>query len=43
MPTICIAVGFSNLKDEAKGISLHVIPFLRRPATRTKEAKEKIG
>ena len=27
MPTICVAAGCSNQKDEAKGILLHVIPF----------------
>ena len=27
MPTICVAACCSNQKDEAKGISLHVIPF----------------
>ena len=29
MPTICVAAGCNNQKDEGKGISLHVIPFLK--------------
>ena len=32
MPTICVAACCSNQKDEAKGISLHVIPFFEDDA-----------
>ena len=29
MPTICVPADCSNQKDKAKGISLHVYPFLK--------------
>ena len=38
MPTICVVACCSNEADEAKGISLHVIPFFG-----DEEAKEKMG
>ena len=38
MPTIFVAAGCSNQKDEAKGISLHVIPFFKdeRPEAKSR-------
>ena len=41
MPTICIAAACSNQRDEAKGISLHVIPFFEdeRPEARRRRKK----
>ena len=41
MPTIFVASGCSNQKDEAKGISLHVIPFFEdeRPEANRRRTK----
>ena len=41
MPTICVAAGCSNQKDEAKGISLHVIPFFEDDRPEAKRRRKK--
>ena len=41
MPTICVAAGCSNQKDEAKGISLHVIPFFEDERPDAKRRRKK--
>ena len=42
MPTICVAAGCSNQKDEVKGIMLHVIPFLEDDCPEAKRKKEEM-
>ena len=41
MPTICVAAGCSNQKDEAQGISLHVIPFFEDDRPEAKRRRKK--
>ena len=41
MPTICVAAGCSNQKDEAKGISQHVIPFFEDDRPEAKRRRKK--
>ena len=44
MPTVCVAAGCSNQKDDFQGTSLHEIPFfVDDPASGSKEAKEEKG
>ena len=42
MPEVCVAAGCSNQKDEVKGISLHVIPFLEDDCPEAKRKKEEM-
>ena len=41
MPRICVAAGCCNQKDEAKGKSLHVIPFFEDERPEAKRRRKK--
>ena len=41
MPTICVAAGCSNQKDEVRGVLLHVIPFFEDDRPEAKRRRKK--
>jgi len=41
MPAICVAAGFSNLKDDVQGTSLYEIPFFEDDRLEAKRRRKK--
>ena len=41
MPTVCVAPGCSNQRDESRGIALHIIPFFNDERAEAKRRRKK--
>ena len=41
MPTVCVALGCSNQRDESRGIALHIIPFFDNERAEAKRRRKK--